>query len=472
MIRVVCSCGRAFKTEDRNAGKRATCPECGLELMIGPTPEVNSSGGDADEVSPSWYAGNRGAQRPAGVAPTRSGSDPGTDAVDTMVFPAAREEPRSRTPSDPDVPTGRTTAQPAGSKPPGGSVVDRGQQPSFSISGWVISAGIIVVFIAAIGATLWVHSRSHGSHRAPLQSRGIDSERPPLDRATALEPPTSNGRSPKSADDKLARSLDSDGPPGHAAPGPQREERGQRGEPASIPGGAARRLRLLVPVYIYPTGEGRKEWQRLFDAAAKAEIVAVANPSSGPGEARDLDYAAVFAEASNLGITLVGYVSTNYAKRPQTDIKHDIDTWIKFYPKIRGFFFDQQPHDHEHAADFAELRDYVKAKLHEPFVVTNPGVPCDEAYLAQSVANLTCVFTNFEGFDRFELPAPLRAYDPSRFAAMAYNLPDVEAMRTAVKEAIIKRIGYIYITDAKPPVRWDKLPSYWEAEVDAVSRLR
>jgi hypothetical protein len=55
---------------------------------------------------------------------------------------------------------------------------------------------------------------------------------------------------------------------------------------------------------------------------------------------------------------------------------------------------------------------------------------------------------------------------------MAYNISDVEAMRTAVKDAIIKRIGYIYISDVKPPNPWGKLPVYWEAEVDVVSRLR
>ena len=227
-----------------------------------------------------------------------------------------------------------------------------------------------------------------------------------------------------------------------------------------------------MPAYIYPGGDGRKEWQRLFDAASKVEIVAIANPNSGPGDERNLDYAAIFTEASNQGITLLGYVSTDYGKRPQAEIKKDIDTWIRFYPQIRGFFFDQQPSESHHAAHFAELRDYVKQKIPDPLVITNPGVPCDEAYLAQAVSNVTCVFVNFQGFEQFELPATLKAYDPSRFAAMPYNIPDVETMRTVVKEAIIKRIGYLYISDAKPPNQWSKLPDYWDAEVDAVSRFR
>ena len=202
------------------------------------------------------------------------------------------------------------------------------------------------------------------------------------------------------------------------------------------------------------------------------EIVAIANPNSGPGNERNLDYAAIFTEASNHGIKLVGYVSTDYGKRPQAEIKNDVDAWIRFYPQVRGFFFDQQPSESQHAAQFAELREFVKRRIPDPLVITNPGVPCDEAYLAQAVSNVTCVFVNYQGFEQFELPATLKAYDPARFAAMPYNIPDVETMRTVVKDAIIKRIGYLYISDAKPPNQWGKLPVYWDALVDAVSRVR
>jgi hypothetical protein len=250
---------------------------------------------------------------------------------------------------------------------------------------------------------------------------------------------------------------------------PDAEFAGQR---KTAPAGASRRLRLLVPVYIFPTGEGRRDWQRLFDAASKAEIVAIVNPNSGPGDVRNLDYAGIFTEACNQGITLVGYVSTDYGRRPQVEIKNDIDTWVRLYPQICGFFFDQQPRDSNNAGRFGELRDYAKRKIRDPLVITNPGVPCDEAYLDQAVSNVTCIFVNYQGFDQFEIPATLKAYEPFRFAALPYNIPDAETMRTIVKDAIIKRIGYLYVSDAKPPNHWGKLPTYWEAEVDAVSRVR
>jgi hypothetical protein len=286
---------------------------------------------------------------------------------------------------------------------------------------------------------------------------------------STISPPLVPGRSPPSLENRISPTSTRGAAGDASLSGPQAVSAGDPKPDAVIASG---RLRLLVPAYIYPGGEGRKDWQRLIDASSKVEIVAIANPNSGPGTGRNLDYAAIFTEASEHGIKLVGYVSTDYGKRPQAEIKNDVDAWARFYPQLRGFFFDQQPSESQHAAHFAELREFVKQRIPDPLVITNPGVPCDEAYLSRAVSNVTCVFVNYQGFEQFELPAPLKAYDPARFAAMPYNIPDVETMRTVVKEAIIKRIGYLYVSDAKPPNQWGKLPVYWEAEVDAVSRVR
>jgi hypothetical protein len=233
-----------------------------------------------------------------------------------------------------------------------------------------------------------------------------------------------------------------------------------------------RRLKLIVPAYIYPSGDGRREWQRLLDAASRAEIVVIANPNSGPGEDRNFEYDTIFTEAARRGVRVVGYVSTNFGTRPQEDIKKDVDTWLNLYPRIRGFFFDQQPREGQYAPQFAELRAYARGKLKDALVITNPGIPCDEAYLARNVSDVTCIFLNYQGFDRFELPPSFKVYEPSRFAVMPYGVADAETMKAFVKAVILKGIGYVYISDAKPPNSWNKLPAYWEEEVEVVSRYR
>jgi hypothetical protein len=249
--------------------------------------------------------------------------------------------------------------------------------------------------------------------------------------------------------------------------------------PAATPGvvdrrapGSPRRLSLLVPAYIFPTGAGRRQWRQLIEAAAKVDLVVIVNPASGPGAERNMDYASAIVEATERGVKLVGYVSTRYAERPEAEVKQDIDNWVRFYPQIAGFFLDQQPSGDRSQAYYAEVADYARKKLRGARVITNPGVPCDEIFLARRISDQVCVFANLEGFNAFELPAALKSYPSSRYAALVYQVADAQAMRSMVKEAIIKGIGYLYITDGKLPNPWAQLPAYWDAEVEAVMQLQ
>jgi hypothetical protein len=458
MIRVFCACGRAFKAEDRHAGKHTKCPECGADLTIGQLPKSSSSGGDVEEVPSWWYGSDSTGQIDRAAAPTQSGSDP--DSKQTMVLPPANDPKEAPQASSP----GPSAVAPAGARVPAWT------RPSSSVKIlWALAGGTIALAILVVGAVLWMRSATPGGDAVlPAGRRAELAKTNDVDQSKLSAPSVPRLES-KSSESPVASKSTTDS--STSAPLSKAQVDIGAQSKTDLPA-AARRLRLLVPVYIYPVGEGRKEWQRLIDAASKVEIVAIANPSSGPGDESNLDYAAIFTEASSRGITLVGYVSTDYGKRPKAEIKKDVDSWVRFYPQIRGFFFDQQPREGRSAPVYAELRDYVKQKLHDPLVISNPGVPCDAAYLALSVANVTCVFVNFQGFNQFELPATLKGYDPPHFAALPYNISGVESMQTAVKDAIIKRIGYLYVTDAKPPNQWDKLPVYWEAEVDAVSRVR
>ena len=243
------------------------------------------------------------------------------------------------------------------------------------------------------------------------------------------------------------------------------------GEPARLAGGEPPKLQLIVPAYFYPSGPGVKAWQRLINASSKVPIVVVANPSSGPGEVQDTEYASVIDSASEKGVRVIGYVNTEYAKRPMTDAKNEIDRWVYFYPSVAGFFFDQQSPDAHDVGYYLELRDYARSKIKgkAAFIVTNPGTTCDEEYFAQNVSDVTCLFATFKGFDEFNPPVLLKRYSPSRFAALPYQILDSKTMRQVVKEVVAKRMGYVYVSDAKSGGNpWGKLPEYWDDEVEAV----
>jgi hypothetical protein len=454
MIRVVCGCGRVFKAEDRHAGKRTKCPVCGTTLTIGGTPVSSSSGGDFDEVPSWWYPSDP--QGPSGPGTTSVGSGSDVDLPQTAVFPPNTDPSHTNVLANPS----RLPVQATGAR-----VQASAQSFSRVRRLWALSAGTATLAVLALGAIVWMRSANPHGGRA-TKGVGLPSVK---SRDTAPSLPRS--ASPRAIPSRTAAA----GTGGSSvtagdAPSPGRSAEENIG--GGLPTHRARRLRLLVPAYIYPGGDGRREWRRLIAVASKVDVVAIANPDSGPGSASNPDYAAVIAEASSHGVKLVGYVNTRYAARTLAEVKKDIDAWVEFYPQIAGFFLDQQSRDAQHAGYYAELRAYARGKLHDSLVIANPGTPCDKMYLERRASDVTCVFAYYEGFGAFELPADLAAYEPSRFAALAYKVADVETMRAMVKDAILKRIGYIYITDGAPLNQWNKLPGYWEAEVDAVSRVQ
>ena len=81
---------------------------------------------------------------------------------------------------------------------------------------------------------------------------------------------------------------------------------------------------------------------------------------------------------------------------------------------------------------------------------------------------MTCLFASFKGFDEFNPSVLLKRYGPSRFAALPYQISDSKAMRQVVKDAVAKRIGYVYVNDTKRGDILGKLPDYWDDEVEAV----
>jgi len=226
--------------------------------------------------------------------------------------------------------------------------------------------------------------------------------------------------------------------------------------------------RLLVPAYFYPAGDGLKEWDRLIESSKKVPIVAVVNPSSGPGDQLNPEYAAVLKRASRAEMTMVGYVSTAYAKRPAADVKAEMDRWLKWYPEVSGFFLDEQASSAESVAYYTGLHEYARQLRPDALVVSNPGTQCAEPYLSRPAADVVCLFETEEGFDAFHPPAWTKRYTADRFAALSPGVTGSKAMREVLRLAAEKRMGYVYVTDLKGVNPWAGLPSYWDDEVEAV----
>jgi serine/threonine protein kinase len=237
--------------------------------------------------------------------------------------------------------------------------------------------------------------------------------------------------------------------------------------PAPGVGEGAGRLRLLVPAYIYPADEGLAEWDRIIESPAAAATVVIANPDSGPGKAVDPNYTKVIGRARDRGVTVIGYVSTRHAKRPLDEVKGDVDRWRRFYPGTQGIFFDEQASSAEFILYYTALYDYVRKERGLSLVVANPGTECAEEYVSRPAADVVCMVEAPKGFSTYSHPAWTARYPADRFAALLIAVGPAGQMKGIVREVREHNIGYCFITDADEPDPWNRLPRYWEAEVEA-----
>jgi hypothetical protein len=231
------------------------------------------------------------------------------------------------------------------------------------------------------------------------------------------------------------------------------------------------KITLFVPAYFYPAGEGLKDWENLIAAAKDVPIVAIANPASGPGERSDPNHAKVISRANKAGVTVIGYVSTQYAKRPIEQVKADVDTWPRLYPAIGGVLFDEQTSDKSQLAYYRELYDHARRKIKGAFVASNPGVPCDSAYFAASRPEAISVFEHHQGYDEFTPPAGWRKTQRDCSAVLPYGTRDAAQMRQRLHRTVELHLGYFYATDDNGANPWDRLPIYWDDEVAAVKEV-
>jgi serine/threonine protein kinase len=228
------------------------------------------------------------------------------------------------------------------------------------------------------------------------------------------------------------------------------------------------RLRLLLPTYFYPAGDGLAQWNRILDSPAAAATVVIANPDSGPGKAANPDYVKVLERARQKDVRVIGYVSTKYTERPLAEVKADVDRWVRFYPGVQGIFFDEQASSADQILYYAALYEYVRKERELALVVTNPGTACAEEYLKRPAADVVCLAEAPKDFGAYRRPPWTNGYTPDHFAAVLCKIGSPEQMHEALRRMRASGIGYCYVTDADEPNPWGRLPLYWETELQAV----
>lgn len=233
-------------------------------------------------------------------------------------------------------------------------------------------------------------------------------------------------------------------------------------------------IRLLIPLYSYPNWYDAQNyiWDDIVAASSRVPITVIINPSSGPGGGPpNSDYEFGLNMLRQAGVTILGYVYTDYGKRDVNDVKADVDLYDRHFG-IDGIFFDCVASDAGKLSYYEELCHYVESLRNLRRVILNPGTHIDEDYFSQAVGDIIVVFEGYsEDWYSYQPDTYLSTYPAEQLAILVHTVPDTDTMRSHIELALKRNIGYVYVTHDKLQNPWDSLPTFWETEIDHIASL-
>jgi hypothetical protein len=245
-----------------------------------------------------------------------------------------------------------------------------------------------------------------------------------------------------------------------------------QGASAVVPADAATlTVRLAIPI----DSDSPAPWSEAISGSPFVGMI-ILNPASGPGEAANATYARLVEEAQGRGISVLGYVYTQWADGnvsvPQAE--EWIDQYYAWY-HVDGIMLDEAS-DSCASAPFGfyeTLYNYIKAEPGPAIVMLNPGEATGECYAAVSDVLLTFE-DNYSSYLGGYVGSDWTAGTaPRHFFHIVFGVPSVSDMQDVVSLAVTRGAGWIYVTDLDDSNGnpYSALPSYFAQEVAYVGHL-
>lgn len=239
--------------------------------------------------------------------------------------------------------------------------------------------------------------------------------------------------------------------------------------------------RIAVPSYFYPTWFNTANipwyhtrppvtyWERMQAAAPYAEICIISPTGSGAGSSISTDYVTQVSWARAAGLTILGYIDTNYTAVTSGTVEANVDNYYTWYG-VDGIFLDRASANATDIPYYTTLYNYIKAKPGVAKVALNPGTVTDEGYMA--ICDILC---NAEydppGYRTRPIATWEIKYPAKQFWHIVYNVPDSATRDEMLQLSRNYRAGYIYFTNDVLPNPYDTLPPdwFWKPLLAAVS---
>jgi hypothetical protein len=232
--------------------------------------------------------------------------------------------------------------------------------------------------------------------------------------------------------------------------------------PTAAPAASGPVTGTIIPLYTSPSDAS---WSAV--AAAKAAhpavpVLAVVNPSNGPGGAASPDYATGIAKLTAAGVKVIGYVHTSWGSRPAAELQTEMGQWKSWYPGVSGIFFDEMAASAGKESYYAGLTSYAKGNGFD-FTIGNPGQDSSPTYVGTE--DVILIYENGGLPSAAAVGGWHASYARTNFGVIPYN---VGSLDTAFIQSAKPYVGYIYLQSDNLPNPWDSVPSYLGALVAAL----
>ena len=216
---------------------------------------------------------------------------------------------------------------------------------------------------------------------------------------------------------------------------------------------------VVIPLYVSPDNY----WNDVIAAKTAypdVPIILIANVDNGPGGSKSSSWASAIANQQAAGVTVLGYVYTQYGKRSETIVENAMVAWYDFYG-VNGIFLDEMsPSDRSY---YTALTSYAH-EHYLPLVMGNPG--------ENAPGNAGPDIINF--WERKGYPSVSYLsqsghvkYGKQRWSYMAGAVP----FDAATIQADAPYVSYLYATNDKEPECYCNLPSYFSQLVETLAGI-
>jgi hypothetical protein len=211
-------------------------------------------------------------------------------------------------------------------------------------------------------------------------------------------------------------------------------------------------LRLVVPAYFHPAVHP-DQWQWLAEHAPRVRLV-ILNVHNGPGHGQEAPFREATDRLRGAGVPVIGYVDTNYGRRPANQIMTEVGHYLDWYG-VSGVCLDRAATAGTSLAYYGALSARVRM-AGAGFVFFNHGT-----YPAEGYAQHADLLGTFEGpwhaYRRLEVPPWTTQWPGQKFYHVVYSVP-AERFGEAAELAVRRRVESVYITERGGSNPYDRLP--------------